>query len=65
MAERAVQLEPLDEASQMLLMQAYADSRSIQGVVDTYNQFASMLAKELGCSPSAAVRSLFERLTGA
>jgi DNA-binding SARP family transcriptional activator len=61
-ARRRVQLQPLEEVGYRTLMQLQADLGDRAGALSTYHHCASVLERELGVVPDAAMREAFHRL---
>ena len=61
-ARRRVQLQPLEEVAYRTLMQLQADLGDRSGAVSTYHHCASVLERELGVTPDASTRTVFQRL---
>ena len=64
-AHRLVALDPLREASQRRLMQAYADYGETGLALRQFDAFRSSLSSELGVEPDAETLALRTRLTNA
>lgn len=62
-ARRRLRLAPLAEAGHRQLMDVQADAGDRAAAISTYHRCVSLLERELGVSPSADTRDLFERLT--
>lgn len=61
-ADRRVQLKPLEEVGYRVLMELQAESGDRAAALSTYHRCAMLLERELGVSPDPATTSFIDRL---
>ncbi len=61
-AERLVALDPMAEAHHQLLIRLHAGNRDRASALRAYHQCKQVLRRELGVSPDAATRELFDQV---
>ncbi|HET6626419.1 MAG TPA: AAA family ATPase [Nocardioidaceae bacterium] len=64
-ARKRIALEPLEETGYLRLMGLQAETGDRAGAISTYHHCASVLERELGVSPGAAIRRALDGLIGA
>jgi DNA-binding SARP family transcriptional activator len=60
-ARRLAHLDPLNEATHLMLMRLHALSGDQSGALRAYHACATTLQRELGASPGAALQSAYEQ----
>jgi DNA-binding SARP family transcriptional activator len=63
-AQRLVEVAPLRESSQLLLMQVLATRGNVAEALRAYERLRGVLRDELGVDPSPAVREVYQQLLG-
>lgn len=60
--EKACLIEPYEETLHLYFIQALIELGDVKGALSHYNYITSLLYKELGVKPSAAMRSLYRQI---